>query len=70
MYFSKKLSDAETCYPTHEHKLYALILTVKEWHYYLIGPFYIEVDHEKLEKFNKQPNLSSTGAVAGSITAV
>ena len=57
-YFSKKLSDPETRYPTHERELYTLILAVKEWCHYLIGPFYIEVDHEQLEKFDKQPNLS------------
>ena len=42
--------------------MYALILAVKEWRHYLIGPFYIEVDHEQLEKFDKQPNLSSQQA--------
>ena len=56
---SKKLSDAETRYPTHEQELLAIIVALKEWRHYVHGnKFRVITDHHSLKWIKSQPRLS------------
>ncbi|MCO5599087.1 hypothetical protein L7F22_053187 [Adiantum nelumboides] len=55
---SKKLSDAEMCYPTYEKELYAVIHALKKWRYYLYGSKSIAwTDHHSLRYICDQDDL-------------
>ena len=53
-YESRKLSDAQTRYPTHEKKLLAIKQALMGWHRYLDNghPITIITDHESLKYMN------------------
>ena len=56
---SKKLSPSQRNWPTHEKELYAVVHALKAWRHYLYGAeFYVDVDHDTLKYFCKQPDLS------------
>jgi hypothetical protein len=50
-YFSKKFSRAELNYPIYNKKLMAIIMSFRQWRYYLEGTPEIEVwsDHQNLK---------------------
>jgi hypothetical protein len=61
-YLSKKMLDAETRYPVHEQELLAIIVALKAWRHYLMGPKFritVKTDHKSLQHFVTQPQLSS-----------
>ena len=59
-FFSKKLTDTETRYATHDRELYAVICAFKHWRHYLEGATVtVLTDHQALQHFKKQPHLSS-----------
>ncbi|MCO5552452.1 hypothetical protein L7F22_005963 [Adiantum nelumboides] len=46
---SKKLSDAEICYPTYEKELYAVVHALRKWRHYLYGSTFVAwTDHHSL----------------------
>jgi transposase InsO family protein len=48
-YFSKKLSDSEQKYPTHEREFYAIVSCLKAWRCYLDGlKITVHTDHKPL----------------------
>jgi len=48
-YFSKKLSDCEQKYPTHEREFYAIVSCLKHWRCYLDGiNVIVHTDHKPL----------------------
>jgi RNase H-like domain found in reverse transcriptase/Integrase zinc binding domain len=56
---SRKLSDPEINYPTHDRELLAIIHVVKELRCYLHGStFTIQTDHHPLRYLDTQPHLS------------
>lgn len=56
---SRKLSQAEQNYPTHEQELLAVVHALKTWRYYLDGShFIVYTDHATLQHFPTQPNLT------------
>src|SRR3954463_12436004 len=58
-YTSRKLSDREQNYPTHEKELLAILRALKTWRVYLLGNhFKIWTDHATLKFFQTQPRLS------------
>ena len=58
-YLSQKMCDAETRYPTHEQELLAIIVALRTWKHYLMGPkFKVMTDHKSLQYFQTQPQLS------------
>jgi hypothetical protein len=58
-YFSKKMLDAETRYPTHEQELLAVVRCFKANRHYLIGRHFRSfTDHESLIYLQEQPHLS------------
>ena len=59
-YISRKLSDAEKRYPTHEQELLALVYALKQWRHYLIGTVKNKAftDHNSLKYFSTQPKLT------------
>ena len=60
---SKKLSPSQRNWPTHEKELYTVVHALKAWRYYLYGAeFYVDVDHDILKYFCKQPDLSGRQA--------
>ena len=56
------MDKAARNYPTHEQELLALVLALKEWKHYLMGPFIAETDHERLTSIFTQSNLSGRQA--------
>jgi len=58
-FWSGKFSSAEQAYPTHEQELLAIIESLKRFRHHLLGiKFTIVTDHERLEKFMTQKDLS------------
>jgi RNase H-like domain found in reverse transcriptase len=58
-YVSRKLSDPERNYPTHDRELLSIIHVVKELRCYLHGStFTIQTDHHPLRYLDTQPHLS------------
>ena len=58
-YHSRKLTPAESNYPTHEQELLAVIDALKYWRHYLLGTHTtILTDHHSLQWINPQPHLS------------
>jgi RNase H-like domain found in reverse transcriptase len=58
-YVSRKLSDPERNYPTHDRELLAIIHVVMELRCYLHGStFTIQTDHHPLRYLDTQPHLS------------
>lgn len=56
---SRKLTDAETRYATHERELLAIIQALQTWRCYLSGrPFKVSTDHQPLKHLHTQPHLS------------
>jgi hypothetical protein len=59
LYWSRKLKDAETHYPTHERELLAIVKMLKRNRSYLLGhPVICKTDHAALTHLQTQPNLS------------
>ena len=59
-FMSKKLSDAERRWPTHEQELFAIVRALTTWRHYLFGAkFKIYTDHRSLQYLFTQPNLSA-----------
>jgi RNase H-like domain found in reverse transcriptase/Reverse transcriptase (RNA-dependent DNA polymerase) len=57
-YVSRKLSDPERNYPTHDRELLAIIHVIKELRCYLHGTtFTIQTDHHPLRYLDTQPHL-------------
>jgi RNase H-like domain found in reverse transcriptase len=58
-YVSRKLSDPERNYPTHDRELLAIIHVIKELRFYLHGStFTIQTDHHPLRNLDTKPYLS------------
>lgn len=58
-YDSRKLSDPEQRYPTHEKELLAIVHAFKNWAHYLHSrDFTVFTDHRPLRHIQTQPNLS------------
>jgi len=58
-FWSGKFSSAEQAYPTHEQELLAIVESLKRFRHHLLGTkFTIVTDHEKLDRFMTQKNLS------------
>jgi hypothetical protein len=56
---SMQLKAAEKNYPMHEKELLAVIRALKKWRSDLLGiPIYVYTDHQTLENFDTQRNLS------------
>lgn len=59
-FLSKKLTDAELKYETHERELLALFRALKEWRHYLYGSqFVLKTDHRNLIWLLSQKQLSA-----------
>lgn len=55
----RKFSPAERNYPTHEQELLAVVHSLKTWRYYLDeSHFVVHTDHDTLQHFPTQPNLT------------
>jgi hypothetical protein len=62
-FHSRRLSNAEENYPTHEKELLAIISALKAFRIYLDGrPFTVLTDHASLQHFQDQPILSKRQA--------
>jgi hypothetical protein len=64
-YMSRKMSDAERRYPTHDKELLAIVQSVEHWRYYLEGsghPILLLSDHRSLQHLNSQPHLNDRQA--------
>src|SRR5690606_29992925 len=58
-FFSRKLKPAETCYPTHDKELLAIVDALKQWRHYLHGAkFRVETDHHSLIWLKDQRTLN------------
>ncbi|MGH7240308.1 MAG: pol polyprotein, partial [Candidatus Saccharimonadales bacterium] len=60
-FLSHRMSSAERNYPTHEQELLAIVQSLKEWRYYLLGakkPIVVHTDHRSLQYLSTQPELS------------
>jgi len=60
-YLSRKLTGAESRYPTHEQELYAIVEALSTWRHYLHGATHqviIRTDHKSLQLFQTQPMMS------------
>jgi hypothetical protein len=58
-YYSKKLPETESHWPTHEKELYAIKLALDKWRHYLFGrPFNIFTDNSASKWFMNHPKLS------------
>lgn len=58
-FYSKSLSDVKRNYPTHNHKLLAIMRVLKEWWHYIIRcPIEIHMDHHNLQCFMTKWNLN------------
>ena len=56
---SKKFSNAQQHYRTHEHKTITVLKVLMKWEDKLLGPkFTLVTDHKGLEYFETQKNLS------------
>jgi len=56
---SMQLKGMEKNYPVHEKELLAIICALKKWHSDLLGiPIIIYTDHQTLENFDTQCDLS------------
>lgn len=56
---SLQLKPAERNYPVHEKELLAIICALKKWCFDLLGThFFVYTDHQTLENFNTQKDLS------------
>ena len=63
VYFSRKLSDAEVRYPTHDRELLAIVFAAKKYRHLLLGTnFTIFLDHKPFIHLATQPNLNSRQA--------
>lgn len=59
-YWSRKLTGAETRYPTYDSELLAIREAVLHWRYYLHGvPFTVYTDHAALQRILSQRTLST-----------
>jgi hypothetical protein len=59
VFWSRKLSGAETRYPVHERELLALVELCKKHRHLLVGrPVASNVDHRSIQYLQKQPHLS------------
>ena len=57
-YESKKLSDAERNYPTHDKEILAIIHALKLWKHYLMDVYFeVYSDHRSLVNFIEQKDL-------------
>ena len=58
-YMSKKLTTAQTKWPTIEQECYAIVESVRKWDKYLRGQeFTLETDHEPLVNFTNKEQLN------------
>jgi transposase InsO family protein len=58
-YESKKLTDAEAKYPTHELEMFAIFHCIKRWRCFLEGrKFTVETDHASLKYCQTQKSMS------------
>src|ERR1700682_6852895 len=58
-YLSKKLTGAEQNWPAHEQELFAVVLALKHWKYYLLGSkFDVFSDSIALKTIMTQTNMS------------
>ena len=59
-FFSEKLSESRRIkYTTYEKELYALLQSLRHWHYYLLPhEFVVYSDHEALKHWNSQSNIN------------
>ena len=58
-FHSRKLTPAETNYPTHERELLAIVDAAKRWRHYLLGNSAdLVTDHQSLRYIQTQPYLS------------
>ena len=58
-YRSRKLSEAERKYPTHEKEALAIVDAIREFKYYLDGvKFEVYTDHQSLQYLKTQPTLN------------
>jgi hypothetical protein len=59
-YYSRKLKDPETRYPTYDRELLAIRDAIDNWRYYLHGrPFVCHTDHAALQHILTQKRLST-----------
>jgi len=59
-YFSRKLSGAETRYPTYDRELLAIRKSILHWRYYLHGESFVcYTDHAALQRILLQRSLST-----------
>ena len=62
-YCSKKFSDTERNWPTHERELFAFVYAFRKWKHYLIGTTVkIESDHKPLTWLKTQKTLTAKQA--------
>jgi hypothetical protein len=60
---SRQLHGAELHYPVHEQEMLAIIRALKKWRVDLLGsPFVIYMDHQTLQNFEMQKELSKRQA--------
>lgn len=58
-YDSMQMAPAELNYPVHEKELLAIVRALKKWRLDLLGvPFTVYTDHQTLQNFTKQRDLS------------
>ena len=59
-FHSRKLGPAEKNYHTTEQEMLAIVDACRHWRHYLVGmEFTVKTDHQALQYFFSQPNLSS-----------
>lgn len=59
-YWSRKLTGAETRYPTYDRELLAIREAILQWRFYLHGtPFTVYTDHAALQRILSQRTLST-----------
>ena len=60
-YYSRKMIDAETRYPTHDGEMLAIVAAFKQWRHYLEGAQHtviVRTDHDSLKYFMTKKELN------------